>query len=578
MELFIKLQITTSNYSMKYRNYLCFLLFLLLLGWTVSAFATESVDANADASLSFENAEAWNIKIGNVIELPTVNISYSRPAFSHDSSRIVYAVRSDGHASLVVRSVKSFDVLKTIPLEDDVFGWGYIFQMSVAYSPDDKKVVLGPVSVGDKNLLFIDTDTRKIVGVKAGFNTASGNLIRWPEPNYITVNSYQGVNLETLETFTLSEEQNVVKLPQQKNFVMDCLPVANFGSVNGDAQFDLRVSSRGHPYMKVLQKGVWGVVWSPDLRYILNGFGSAYGNSPNLIELGLCSTPALDFDVKGLVQSLTPEQSQIIKNAFNAGKRIWLSVYDRKINPLTDKLIGPDEGNFRGQGFLTQIEPTFRFKYTFENHPAQTNNIVSSLQVDNGENWGTKVWGELVKVGEGDDSGFGAIQVQQQSEQAVPQAYTNDTVIAKGKGFEIKRSQLDVVMDAFRTRAAQMGQTVSPQELTKAALNSLIVNQVLLQMATDADKANCKKNAEAKINTFIARFGTQEKLGKQLKAAGMTIDEYRSKSIQDATQTAVLQRELGTGISLTGDEAKKYINNLVKEANANVEILDPNLK
>src|ERR1035437_8242467 len=69
-------------------------------------------------------------------------------------------------------------------------------------------------------------------------------------------------------------------------------------------------------------------------------------------------------------------------------------------------------------------------------------------------------------------------------------ALFGDPVIAKGKGFEIKQSQLDGVMDDIKARAAAAGQTVPPEELTKTVLNSLIVNQVLLQMATDADKAD----------------------------------------------------------------------------------------
>ena len=59
-------------------------------------------------------------------------------------------------------------------------------------------------------------------------------------------------------------------------------------------------------------------------------------------------------------------------------------------------------------------------------------------------------------------------------------ALFGDPVIAKGGGFEIKQSQLDTVVDGFKARTAAMGQTVPTSELEKTALNSLIVNQVLL--------------------------------------------------------------------------------------------------
>ena len=46
-------------------------------------------------------------------------------------------------------------------------------------------------------------------------------------------------------------------------------------------------------------------------------------------------------------------------------------------------------------------------------------------------------------------------------------ALFGDPVIVKGKGFEIKQSQLDGVMDSIKARAAAAGQTVPPDELTK---------------------------------------------------------------------------------------------------------------
>ena len=49
-------------------------------------------------------------------------------------------------------------------------------------------------------------------------------------------------------------------------------------------------------------------------------------------------------------------------------------------------------------------------------------------------------------------------------------ALFGDPVIAKGKGFEIKQSQLDEVMDAIKAKAAAQGQTVPTEELTKTGL------------------------------------------------------------------------------------------------------------
>jgi parvulin-like peptidyl-prolyl isomerase len=131
-----------------------------------------------------------------------------------------------------------------------------------------------------------------------------------------------------------------------------------------------------------------------------------------------------------------------------------------------------------------------------------------------------------------------------------------DPVIAKGKGFEIKQSQLDVVVDGFRARTAQMGQSVPTEELEKTALNSLIVNQILLQQATDADKAAGKKEADEYIAQKVKQFGTQAAVEEQLKAAGKTFDGWRTEMTEQTTATAVLVRELNA--APTEDDAQKY--------------------
>ncbi|HEX5399848.1 MAG TPA: peptidylprolyl isomerase [Verrucomicrobiae bacterium] len=136
-----------------------------------------------------------------------------------------------------------------------------------------------------------------------------------------------------------------------------------------------------------------------------------------------------------------------------------------------------------------------------------------------------------------------------------------DPVIVKGKGFEIKQSQLDAVMDAIKSKAAAAGQTIPSQglsALTQTALNSLIANQILLQQATDADKAAGKKDADDYIQQAIKRFGTKEAVETQLKAAGKTFDSWSNDITQQATATAVMVRELNA--APTAAEIQKFYN------------------
>jgi parvulin-like peptidyl-prolyl isomerase len=123
-------------------------------------------------------------------------------------------------------------------------------------------------------------------------------------------------------------------------------------------------------------------------------------------------------------------------------------------------------------------------------------------------------------------------------------ALFGDPVIVKGKGFEIKQSQLDEAMDAIKSRAAAAGQTIPPEELTRTVLNNLIGSQNVLQMATDADKAEGKKEAEQYIAQIIKQFGSQAAVEEQLKAAGKTFDGLRTDMTQQRTVIAVLIRVL----------------------------------
>jgi parvulin-like peptidyl-prolyl isomerase len=143
--------------------------------------------------------------------------------------------------------------------------------------------------------------------------------------------------------------------------------------------------------------------------------------------------------------------------------------------------------------------------------------------------------------------------------QAAMTALFGDPVIAKGKGFEIKRSELDGVMMGIKSTAAARGQTIPPAQLVQfegQLLDRLIQDQLLLQKATDADRTNGVQKASLQMNMLLERFGSQEVLERQMKAVGMTVAELRSKITQENTAQAVKIRELN--VTVTDAEAKQF--------------------
>jgi parvulin-like peptidyl-prolyl isomerase len=146
--------------------------------------------------------------------------------------------------------------------------------------------------------------------------------------------------------------------------------------------------------------------------------------------------------------------------------------------------------------------------------------------------------------------------------QAAMTALFGDPVIAKGKGFEIKRSELDEVMMGIKSSAAARGQTIPPAQLAQfesQLLDRLIQDQLLLQKATDADRTNGVQKADSQMNMLLERFGSQEALERQMKAVGLTVAELRSKITQENTAQAVKIRELN--VTVTDAEVKQFYDN-----------------
>jgi parvulin-like peptidyl-prolyl isomerase len=139
--------------------------------------------------------------------------------------------------------------------------------------------------------------------------------------------------------------------------------------------------------------------------------------------------------------------------------------------------------------------------------------------------------------------------------EAAMKALFGDPTIVKGKGFEIKQSELDQVLTGAKANAAAQGQQLPP-EFQAAILNQLITIQSLLQKATPADRAAGVAEADLQYTNLVKRFGSTEAFERQLKAVGMTVDELRAKAVQEATAKATLKRELN--ITVTDDQAKAF--------------------
>jgi parvulin-like peptidyl-prolyl isomerase len=132
-----------------------------------------------------------------------------------------------------------------------------------------------------------------------------------------------------------------------------------------------------------------------------------------------------------------------------------------------------------------------------------------------------------------------------------------DQVIAKGKGFEIKRSRLDEAVSGVRATAMARGRELLPSDLPvieKTAFDHLLQVQVLKLSATADDTTKATALADKRLAAIKKRAVNEETLTKQLKTMSLTIDDLRARLIEEAVAEQVLRDK----VNVTDEQVKKY--------------------
>ena len=134
-----------------------------------------------------------------------------------------------------------------------------------------------------------------------------------------------------------------------------------------------------------------------------------------------------------------------------------------------------------------------------------------------------------------------------------------NSLVAKGKGVEVSRGQLDDEVVRIKSQAAARGQNIPPEQMAmvdRQVLDQIIQVQLLSAKATAEDKAAGKALAEKRLEEAKTRLGSEEAFNRQLKVMGTTHEEVLAKWSEGATAEAVLKRELK--VNVTAEDAKKY--------------------
>lgn len=129
-----------------------------------------------------------------------------------------------------------------------------------------------------------------------------------------------------------------------------------------------------------------------------------------------------------------------------------------------------------------------------------------------------------------------------------------DPVVARGKGFEIRQSDVDQVLATYMAKNPQ--ENVRP-DAQASILSRLIELQLVYQKATDAEKAAGWQYADGEYTNILKTLGATE-VDRRFKALHMTEADLRRSLALEATTRESLTRQLG--ITVTEADLKQYYN------------------
>jgi len=129
---------------------------------------------------------------------------------------------------------------------------------------------------------------------------------------------------------------------------------------------------------------------------------------------------------------------------------------------------------------------------------------------------------------------------------------TNNPVEARGRGFEIRRSDMDEVLKSITVN--DPGDRLPP-DAEIHVLNQLIELQLVWQKATPEERAAGEQAADSTLASSRKKLGAVE-FEHRLQAAGLTTNTLRLKLAQETTGQISLTRQLG--IQVTDAAVQQY--------------------
>ena len=144
---------------------------------------------------------------------------------------------------------------------------------------------------------------------------------------------------------------------------------------------------------------------------------------------------------------------------------------------------------------------------------------------------------------------------------ANPKPLFADDVLCKGRGVEIKRSQLDEAFLQFKANLNARGQTLPEdkrEQVESQLLDRLVITKLLLLQATEEDKKKARTSADKFVVATKEQAGSEESFNRQLGAMNFTAAQFDAQVMEQAICEEVVDRELKSKVNVTEEQIKQF--------------------
>jgi parvulin-like peptidyl-prolyl isomerase len=134
-------------------------------------------------------------------------------------------------------------------------------------------------------------------------------------------------------------------------------------------------------------------------------------------------------------------------------------------------------------------------------------------------------------------------------------------VVARGKGFEIRQSEVDDLVVEQRILLRGAGQSVRPEDealLEERTVERLVVREILLLMATSEEREAARRLVEETTEEQKQKLGSEEAYRRQIFKSGSTPEVFADRMLAQAIADQVIFREVRSKIQVTEEQVRRF--------------------